>query len=174
MASTTMGRKKLIYKLRGQTLAERSCDTTSAFLNTLLEHLSPSFNQEQSQEIIRILECRQTNGVLRCAYCLSPAAREDHFRALIKNGEPSGYINDAVNCIPSCTRCHLKKGLKDFEVWKPELVEEPRWQLYMEYHRNNAQTIKINHTEFCKKRKEYYALTEEFAKTLIEACSPHI
>lgn len=173
------GRKHLIYKLRGQTLVERSYDTTAALLNTLLKSVTIPFNKEQSQAIIRMLECKQTNGSLRCAYCLKPATREDHFRALIKDGEPSGYINDAVNCVPSCNKCHLNKGYKEFETWRPELALEPRWQSYIEYHREHAMKLTINHTEFCKKRKEYSALTEEFSNGFIESCSasvnlPHI
>jgi 5-methylcytosine-specific restriction endonuclease McrA len=170
----TPGRKHLIYKLRGQTLVERSYDITPALLNTILKQLSIQFSQEQSRDVIRLLECKQTNGSLVCAYCSAPATREDHFRALIKDGEPSGFVNDAVNCVPSCKKCHDKKGLKEFELWKPELALEPRWQAYTDYHRDNAQKLRINHTEFCKKRKEYLEITEEFSKKFIEAINPHI
>jgi hypothetical protein len=79
-----------------------------------------------------------------------------------------------VNCVPSCKKCHEKKGLKEFENWKPELAVEPRWQAYMEYHRANAQKLILNYTEFCKKRKEYIELTEEFSKKFLESCTPHI
>jgi len=167
-------RKQLIYKLRGQTLSERSCDITAALLNTIIEKAEIKFIREQSQEIVRLLECKQQGGALACAYCLAPATRENHFRALLKNGEPSGYVNDAVNCIPSCNKCHQKKGLKEFEDWRPDLVQETRWQAYIEYHKVNAQKLKLNHTEFCKKRKEYHQLTEEFTKGFLDACSPHI
>ena len=166
-----MVRKNLIYKLRGQTLSERSYDITPALLNTILEKADIKFSQEVSREVIRLLECKQTNGTLLCAYCaVTPATREDHFRALLKNGEPSGFVHDAVNCVPACKKCHQKKGLKELETWNPELLQEARWQAYIEYHKLNAQKLKINYTEFCKKRKEYVELTEEFSKGFLETC----
>lgn len=169
------GRKHLIYKLRGQTLAERSLDSTLPLLNTILKEVEIPFNQEQSREVIRLLECKQTNGVLRCAYCLTkPATREDHFRSMIKDGEPSGFVSDAVNCVPSCSKCHRRKGRKEFELWNPEVAKEPRWQAFLDFHKLNARKLTINYTEFCKKRKEYVELTKEFSKALIESVNPYL
>ncbi len=53
----------------------------------------------------------------QCAYCLSSATTVDHFRPLVENGLPTGYITDINNLVPCCSDCNSRKGGKYWRDW---------------------------------------------------------
>lgn len=52
-----------------------------------------------------------------CVYCGQTATDEDHFRAIVRGGKPSGYFHTADNVVPSCGRCNQSKGGSDWRAW---------------------------------------------------------
>ncbi|SHG79445.1 HNH endonuclease [Bradyrhizobium erythrophlei] len=52
-----------------------------------------------------------------CVYCGREATDQDHFRAIVKGGKPSGYFHTADNVVPSCGKCNQSKGGAGWKAW---------------------------------------------------------
>lgn len=52
-----------------------------------------------------------------CSYCGDPASEWDHFRPLVKDQKPTGYISEIHNLVPACGKCNQSKGNKDWKTW---------------------------------------------------------
>jgi hypothetical protein len=52
-----------------------------------------------------------------CVYCDRVATDKDHFRAIVKDGKPSGYFHTTDNVVPSCGPCNQSKGGSDWLAW---------------------------------------------------------
>jgi hypothetical protein len=52
-----------------------------------------------------------------CVYCGGTATDEDHFRAIVSGGRPSGYFHTAENIVPSCGPCNQSKSGSDWRAW---------------------------------------------------------
>ena len=53
----------------------------------------------------------------RCSYCRDAASEWDHFRPLVKDKQPTGYITEIHNLVPACGKCNQSKGNKDWKTW---------------------------------------------------------
>jgi hypothetical protein len=56
-------------------------------------------------------------GDCRCAYCGDLRTEWDHFRAIVKDRRPTGYITEIANLVPSCGKCNQSKGNKHWKDW---------------------------------------------------------
>jgi len=54
---------------------------------------------------------------IRCAYCGGHYSEWDHFRPIVKNKKPTGYITEISNLVPSCNKCNSSKGNKKWYEW---------------------------------------------------------
>jgi hypothetical protein len=52
-----------------------------------------------------------------CAYCGDKKSEWDHFRAVVKNRTPTGYITEIANLVPACGKCNQSRGNKDWKTW---------------------------------------------------------
>ena len=48
----------------------------------------------------------------------------DHLRPLVKDKEPTGYISEIHNLVPSCGKCNQSKGNKEWKAW---MRRDPRF-----------------------------------------------
>jgi hypothetical protein len=95
------------------TVAGRSSSITNAFVNAIIPAIEPS--KEEEQEALRILHIDPND--IRCAYCGDKATEWDHLRPIINNQEPTGYITEIANLVPSCGKCNQSKGKSHWRTW---------------------------------------------------------
>src|SRR5271154_1291277 len=91
----------------------RSSSITNAFINAIIPVFEPT--DHEVLEALRILEIDPEN--IRCAYCGEKYTEWDHLRPIITNQEPTGYITEIANLIPSCGKCNQSKGKSHWRTW---------------------------------------------------------
>lgn len=84
----------------------RSSSITNAFINAIIPVIEPT--EAEELEALRILGMSPDD--IRCAYCGDKATEWDHLRPIISNQEPTGYITEIANLVPSCGKCNQSKG----------------------------------------------------------------
>lgn len=94
-------------------VAGRSSSITNAFINAIIPVVIPTEHEEL--EVLRILEINPQD--IRCAYCGDKATEWDHFRAIISDQNPTGYITEIANLVPSCGKCNQSKGKSHWKDW---------------------------------------------------------
>ena len=91
----------------------RSSSITNAFINAIIPVIEPT--EAEELEALRILEMSSTD--IRCSYCGDKNTEWDHLRAIISNQEPTGYITEIANLVPSCGKCNQSKGKSHWRTW---------------------------------------------------------
>jgi hypothetical protein len=91
----------------------RSSSITNAFINAIIPVIEPT--EQEELESLRILEIDPRD--IRCAYCGDKATEWDHLRPIISNQEPTGYITELANLVPSCGKCNQSKGKSPWLLW---------------------------------------------------------
>lgn len=91
----------------------RTSSITNAFVNGIIPVIEPS--DEEIDDVLKTLG--MTRETICCAYCGDAYTEWDHFRPLIKNKKPTGYISEIHNLVPSCGKCNQSKGNKDWREW---------------------------------------------------------
>lgn len=91
----------------------RSSSITNAFANSVIPVLEPS--NDEVREGLKILGMTEDN--VQCSYCGDPSTEWDHFRPLIVDKKPTGYISEISNLVPSCGKCNQSKGNKYWKDW---------------------------------------------------------
>ncbi len=91
----------------------RSSSITNAFINAIVPVVEPS--EEEELEALRILGMNPED--IRCAYCGDKASEWDHFRPIVSDQEPTGYITEIANLVPSCGKCNQSKGKAHWKTW---------------------------------------------------------
>ncbi|HEV3074923.1 MAG TPA: HNH endonuclease [Thermoanaerobaculia bacterium] len=91
----------------------RSSSITNAFINGIVPARLPS--EEDVAAALSILGLLAQD--LRCAYCGDRSTEWDHLRPLIVGKEPTGYISEIQNLVPSCGKCNQSKGNSDWRAW---------------------------------------------------------
>ena len=69
-------------------LKSRTSTISNAFTIAITPYITPS--QEEIDKLLQELEVEEG----QCVYCLRKANATDHFRPLVKDGMPNGYISD--------------------------------------------------------------------------------
>ena len=91
----------------------RSSSITNAFINAIIPIDEPT--EEEELAALRILEMDPQD--IRCAYCGDKSTEWDHFRAIISDQEPTGFITEIANLVPSCGKCNQSKGKSPWRTW---------------------------------------------------------
>jgi hypothetical protein len=91
----------------------RSSSITNAFINAIIPVIEPT--EEEELEALRILQIDPKH--ICCAYCGDKATEWDHLRPIISNQEPTGYITEIANLVPSCGKCNQSKGKSYWRTW---------------------------------------------------------
>lgn len=94
-------------------LTGRSSSLTNSFANAIIPVIAPT--EAEIEEVLTILGMDKES--VRCAYCGDVSTEWDHFRPLIKDKRPTGFISEIGNLVPACGKCNQSKGNKDWRVW---------------------------------------------------------
>jgi 5-methylcytosine-specific restriction endonuclease McrA len=101
----------------------RSSTITNVFINSVIPTIPP--NEDDVKEALRVLG--MDKDTIQCAYCGDQSSEWDHFRPLIIDREPSGYISEIANLVPSCGKCNQSKGNKPWRDWmKSDATRSPK------------------------------------------------
>ena len=95
------------------TIMGRTSSITNSFVNGIIPCIMPT--EEQVRNNLRILGMDETT--IRCAYCGDRCTEWDHFRPLVENKRPTGYISEIDNLVPVCGKCNQSKGNKTWREW---------------------------------------------------------
>ena len=87
--------------------------SAASYINSIVPSIEPT--EEQIAESLSILGMDQSG--FGCSYCGDPATEWDHFRPLVKDKKPTGYISEIHNLVPACGKCNQSKGNKDWKTW---------------------------------------------------------
>ena len=96
-------------------ITSRVSSVTNSFVQAIIPHIEPT--DEERAEALTVLGQSNLKGMLECVYCGAPASDWDHFRPLVKNRRPTGYIHEVRNLVPSCGTCNQSKSGQDWHVW---------------------------------------------------------
>jgi hypothetical protein len=113
LVSFTMPRPKYCQLPIAMTVTGRSSSITNAFINAIIPVVEPT--AEEELEALRILGMDPED--IRCSYCGDKSTEWDHLRPIISNQEPTGYITEIVNLVPSCGKCNQSKGKSHWRTW---------------------------------------------------------
>jgi|SRR5271156_3223917 len=91
----------------------RSSSITNAFISAIIPVIEPTVEEER--EALEILQIDPED--IRCAYCGDKVTEWDHLRPIISNQEPTGYITEIANLVPSCGKCNQSKGKSHWRTW---------------------------------------------------------
>ena len=94
-------------------ISGRSSSITNAFINSIIPSVEPT--EEQISESLTILGMDESTFC--CSYCGDTASEWDHFRPLVKDKKPTGYISEIHNLVPACGKCNQSKGNKHWKTW---------------------------------------------------------
>lgn len=94
-------------------LTSRRSTLTGLFFTTLTPYVEPT--ESEVDEALAVLGMRRGSCV--CAYCGDKKSEWDHFRAVVKERKPTGYITEIANLVPACGKCNQSRGNKDWEKW---------------------------------------------------------
>ena len=99
-------------------ITSRTSSITNAFVQAIIPSVEPS--AEEEAKALSILG--MTPETRRCAYCGDPATDWDHLRSYVRKKEPSGYVNDIRNIVPSCGPCNQSKSGTEWKAWMQGLA----------------------------------------------------
>lgn len=54
---------------------------------------------------------------MTCAYCGDTPSEWDHFFSVVSGKQPTGFITEVYNLVPSCGKCNQSKGSKNWKEW---------------------------------------------------------
>lgn len=91
----------------------RTSSITNAFVNGIIPVVEPT--DEEIDDVLKILGMDREHIV--CAYCGDVCTEWDHFRPLVKEKRPTGYISEIHNLVPACGKCNQSKGNKYWKAW---------------------------------------------------------
>lgn len=94
-------------------LTGRRSTLTGLFFTTLTPFIEPT--DSEVDEALEVLGMKR--GACVCAYCGGKKSEWDHFRAVVKNRKPTGYITEIANLVPACGKCNQSRGNKDWKEW---------------------------------------------------------
>ena len=94
-------------------ITSRASSITNSFVQAIIPDVPPAPGEiEKALEILGM-----TYESRLCVYCGTPATDWDHLRPLVKNKQPTGYINEIRNLVPACGPCNQSKSGADWDKW---------------------------------------------------------
>lgn len=94
------------------TIMGRTSSITNAFVNGIIPCILPS--DEEIKNVLEILG--MDKDTIKCAYCGDRYTEWDHFRPLVKDKRPTGYISEINNLVPSCAENAINQ--KEIKIGK--------------------------------------------------------
>ena len=100
------------FPLKKNVIKGRISTITNAFVQDIIPTIVPT--KDEQEKFLRVLEIENTK---QCVYCGGTATTWDHFRPLVRNKRPTGYINEISNMVPACSTCNSSKSNSDWQSW---------------------------------------------------------
>lgn len=97
---------------RTTSVTAKTSTITNAFVNAIIPQIAPT-----TSEIEIVLTLLEMKSAPECAYCGDPPSEWDHFRPVVRDKRPTGFITEIRNLVPSCGKCNQSKGSSDWERW---------------------------------------------------------
>lgn len=94
-------------------IAGRTSTITAAFVSSILPVVEPT--DDEIIQALQILGMDPSN--VRCAYCGNKATEWDHFRPIVIDEMPTGYISEIRNLVPACAKCNQSKSGSHWREW---------------------------------------------------------
>ena len=94
-------------------ISGRSSTITAAFVSAIVPQIEPT--DDEIKAALDILQMDPDN--VSCAYCGAQTTEWDHLRPLVAKQEPTGFISEIRNLVPSCGKCNQSKGNKYWKDW---------------------------------------------------------
>lgn len=95
------------------TITGRSSTIRNQFIRAIIPHIKAT--DDEYRKCLEVLG--QDPESLTCSYCGIPATEWDHFRPIVKNKQPTGFVTDIYNLVPACGKCNQSKGGKHWRAW---------------------------------------------------------
>lgn len=95
------------------TITGRSSSITNAFFTAILPVVEPT----EAEELEALCMLGMNPSDIRCAYCGDKSTEWDHFRPIISEQKPTGFITEIANLVPSCGKCNQSKGKSYWRTW---------------------------------------------------------
>jgi hypothetical protein len=114
MKEILMIKNKQVFKMpKNVKIAGRKSSVTNSFVNGIILCIKPTV--VEVEECLSILGLNHQN--LTCAYCGDKCSEWDHFRPIVKDKKPTGYISEIANLVPSCGKCNQSKSGAYWKSW---------------------------------------------------------
>jgi 5-methylcytosine-specific restriction endonuclease McrA len=94
-------------------ISGRSSSITNAFVCAIIPRIEPT--ESEIKTALKILHMDPDS--MSCAYCGAEVTEWDHLRPLVAKQQPTGYISEIRNLVPSCGKCNQSKGNKYWKDW---------------------------------------------------------
>lgn len=91
----------------------RASSITNAFVNGVIPCVHPTW--DEVEEALTILGMGADD--VQCIYCGGMPTEWDHLRPLVRNKQPTGFISEIANLVPSCGKCNQSKGARHWRDW---------------------------------------------------------
>lgn len=89
-----------------------SASVTKAFVMAILPRVVPlAADVEEALGVLGMAD----HAV--CAYCGDKQTQWDHFRPVVTDSMPTGYISEIQNLVPCCGPCNSSKGAQQWQTW---------------------------------------------------------
>lgn len=123
-------------------ISSRSSSITNAFINGIIPVKKPS-----KKEIDQALQILGMTEKMSCSYCGGNYETWDHFEPIVSNKQPTGFISEIYNLIPSCNTCNSSKSGSYWSNWiEGNAPKSPKGR--NKYDKNRIETIK-EYEEWC-------------------------
>jgi hypothetical protein len=94
-------------------ISGQSSTITAAFVSAIVPQIEPT--DDEIETALDILQ--MSPDKVSCAYCGAQTTEWDHVRPLVENQQPTGFISEIRNLVPSCGKCNQSKGNKYWKAW---------------------------------------------------------
>lgn len=94
-------------------ISGRTSTIRGSFIKAIIPIIVPK--EEEVERAMEIL--RQNKEELFCSYCGDKASEWEHFRPIVTNKLPTGYITEIYNLVPSCGKCNQSKRSEYWKTW---------------------------------------------------------
>src|SRR5829696_2229457 len=102
------------FRLPGVTSIDgRTSSITAAFFKAITPVVVPK--DDEVDEALGLLG--MARGQCVCAYCGDKYTEWDHFRPVVVEKRPTGYITEIANLVPACGKCNQSKGARPWRDW---------------------------------------------------------
>lgn len=95
------------------TIVSRKSSITNAYVSAIIPVIPPT--PDEIEEALSILG--MDVSTVCCSYCGKQHTEWDHLRPLVVKRQPTGYISEIANLVPSCNKCNGSKRNENWRVW---------------------------------------------------------